>query len=128
VDAFLPENNAWPDWLNLAVGYSGESMFGGFERQTITFSKVCFPYLIFSNILPLRLSIIRVASGSFICCFLISGKMVWACLQILENMESGFSGVPSYPRGHDPLDRTAGLPYNPSRGGGLLIILFVNPI
>jgi len=32
VDAFLPENNAWPDWLNLAVGYSGESMFGGFEN------------------------------------------------------------------------------------------------
>ncbi len=32
VDAFLPENNSWPDWLNLAVGYSGESMFGGFEN------------------------------------------------------------------------------------------------
>jgi len=32
VDAFLGENNAWPDWLNLAVGYSGESMFGGFEN------------------------------------------------------------------------------------------------
>ncbi len=32
VDAFLPENNSWPDWLNVAVGYSGESMFGGFEN------------------------------------------------------------------------------------------------
>jgi len=32
VDAFLPKGNSWPDWLNLAVGYSGESMFGGFEN------------------------------------------------------------------------------------------------
>jgi len=33
VDAFLPENNSWPDWLNIALGYSGQNMFGGFSNS-----------------------------------------------------------------------------------------------
>ena len=33
VNSFLPSQNAWPDWLNIAFGYSGESMFGGFTNS-----------------------------------------------------------------------------------------------
>ena len=33
VDSFLPEDNNWPNWLNIAVGYSAENMFGGFENE-----------------------------------------------------------------------------------------------
>lgn len=32
IDRFLPEGNRWPAWLDLAVGYSGRNMFGGFEN------------------------------------------------------------------------------------------------
>ena len=33
VNSFLEEGNVWPTWLNLAVGYSAENMFGGFENS-----------------------------------------------------------------------------------------------
>jgi hypothetical protein len=33
VDAFLPKGNRWPDWLNVAVGYGAQNMYGGFENQ-----------------------------------------------------------------------------------------------
>lgn len=33
VNSFLPENNNWPDWLNVAVGYGADNMFGGFENE-----------------------------------------------------------------------------------------------
>lgn len=33
VNSFLNEGNKWPSWLNLAVGYGSENMFGGFENE-----------------------------------------------------------------------------------------------
>lgn len=33
VNSFLPESNKWPDWLNVAVGYGADNMFGGFENE-----------------------------------------------------------------------------------------------
>ena len=33
VNSFLPENNKWPDWLNIALGYGSDNMFGGFENE-----------------------------------------------------------------------------------------------
>ena len=32
VHSFLSHGNKWPKWLNIAVGYSAENMFGGFEN------------------------------------------------------------------------------------------------
>ena len=32
VKSFLPSENKWPDWLNVAVGYGADNMFGGFEN------------------------------------------------------------------------------------------------
>ena len=32
VSSFM-NNNIWPEWLSLAVGYSGENMYGGFNNQ-----------------------------------------------------------------------------------------------
>lgn len=29
----LPENNKWPKWLDLAIGYGSENMFGGFSNS-----------------------------------------------------------------------------------------------
>ena len=31
--SFMKEESRFPKWLNLAVGYSGENMFGGFENK-----------------------------------------------------------------------------------------------
>jgi len=36
VNSFLPENNKWPAWLNIALGYGADNMFGGFENEWIT--------------------------------------------------------------------------------------------
>lgn len=33
VHSFLPQGNKWPKWLNIAVGYGGENMYGGFENS-----------------------------------------------------------------------------------------------
>jgi hypothetical protein len=33
VNSFLPRNNKWPDWLNVALGYGADNMFGGFENE-----------------------------------------------------------------------------------------------
>ena len=33
VHSFLPEGNRWPAWLNVAVGYGGDNMYGGFENE-----------------------------------------------------------------------------------------------
>ena len=33
VNSFLPEGNKWPSWLNLALGYGADNMFGGFENR-----------------------------------------------------------------------------------------------
>ena len=30
--SFLPEGNRWPKWLNLALGYGAENMFGGYKN------------------------------------------------------------------------------------------------
>jgi len=32
VHSFLADDNRWPSWLNLAIGYSAENMFGGYEN------------------------------------------------------------------------------------------------
>lgn len=32
IHSFLPEGNKWPIWLNVALGYSAENAFGGFEN------------------------------------------------------------------------------------------------
>jgi hypothetical protein len=31
--SFMPEENKFPRWLNIAVGYGAENMFGGFENE-----------------------------------------------------------------------------------------------
>ncbi|MBK8820223.1 MAG: DUF2279 domain-containing protein [Saprospiraceae bacterium] len=31
--SFLPQGKKWPSWLNFAVGYGAENMFGGFENR-----------------------------------------------------------------------------------------------
>lgn len=36
VHSFLSEDTKWPKWLNIAAGYSGENMFGGFENKWTT--------------------------------------------------------------------------------------------
>jgi len=33
VKSFLPDDHPWPNWLNMAVGYSAENMFGGYEND-----------------------------------------------------------------------------------------------
>ncbi|MFT4533920.1 MAG: hypothetical protein ACI9P5_001272 [Saprospiraceae bacterium] len=33
VNSFLPKNNKWPDWLNIALGYGADNMFGGFKNE-----------------------------------------------------------------------------------------------
>lgn len=33
VHSFLPENNTFPKWLNVAVGYGAQGLYGGFENQ-----------------------------------------------------------------------------------------------
>lgn len=33
VSSFLPENNKWPNWVNIALGYGADNMFGGFENE-----------------------------------------------------------------------------------------------
>jgi len=33
VHSFLQKGNKWPAWLNIAVGYGAENMFGGFENR-----------------------------------------------------------------------------------------------
>ena len=33
VHSFLPQGNSWPKWLNIAVGYGAENMYGGFENS-----------------------------------------------------------------------------------------------
>ncbi len=33
VYSFLGENNVWPKWLNLAVGFGSENLYGGFENS-----------------------------------------------------------------------------------------------
>lgn len=32
IHSFLPEGNGWPTWLNLALGYGADNMYGGFEN------------------------------------------------------------------------------------------------
>jgi len=32
VSSFLPEGNRWPKWLNVALGYGAENMFGGYNN------------------------------------------------------------------------------------------------
>lgn len=32
VHSFLPEDNRWPKWLNVALGYSSNNLFGGFSN------------------------------------------------------------------------------------------------
>lgn len=36
VNSFLPDQNKWPDWLNVALGYGADNMFGGFENEWVT--------------------------------------------------------------------------------------------
>lgn len=33
VHSFLPSGNNWPSWLNIALGYGADNMFGGFENE-----------------------------------------------------------------------------------------------
>jgi len=33
VHSFLPQGNKWPSWLNVALGYGADNMFGGFENE-----------------------------------------------------------------------------------------------
>lgn len=33
VESFLPDTHRWPSWLNIALGYSAENMFGGFDNS-----------------------------------------------------------------------------------------------
>jgi hypothetical protein len=33
IKSFLPEKVSWPSWLNLALGYGAENMYGGFENR-----------------------------------------------------------------------------------------------
>ncbi|MDX1476493.1 MAG: DUF2279 domain-containing protein [Saprospiraceae bacterium] len=33
VAAFLPQTSRWPAWLNVAIGYGAEHMYGGFENR-----------------------------------------------------------------------------------------------
>lgn len=33
IHSFLPKGNKWPPWLNIAVGYGGENMYGGFNNS-----------------------------------------------------------------------------------------------
>ena len=32
IKSFLPEGNTWPDWLDFAIGYGGENMYGGYTN------------------------------------------------------------------------------------------------
>lgn len=36
VHSFLPQDNKWPIWLNLALGYGADNMYGGYENQWTT--------------------------------------------------------------------------------------------
>ncbi len=40
VNSFLPEGNKWPKWLNLAIGYGAENMYGGFDNTWMTDGEV----------------------------------------------------------------------------------------
>lgn len=33
VHSFLPEGNRWPAWLNIALGYGAQNMYGGYANQ-----------------------------------------------------------------------------------------------
>ncbi len=33
IASFLHDDSRWPDWLNVAIGYGAENMYGGFENQ-----------------------------------------------------------------------------------------------
>ncbi len=33
VASFLHKDSRWPDWLNIAIGYGAENMYGGFENR-----------------------------------------------------------------------------------------------
>ena len=33
VHSLLPEGNTWPSWLNIAVGYGSENLYGGFKNS-----------------------------------------------------------------------------------------------
>ncbi|MBK8623726.1 MAG: DUF2279 domain-containing protein [Saprospiraceae bacterium] len=35
VHSFLPEGNRWPSWLNIALGYGAENMYGGYQNQWV---------------------------------------------------------------------------------------------
>lgn len=34
--SFLGESSAWPSWLNLAVGYGAENLYGGYENKWVS--------------------------------------------------------------------------------------------
>lgn len=36
INSFLSENNKWPDWLNIALGYGADNMYGGFENKWVS--------------------------------------------------------------------------------------------
>jgi len=40
VNSFLPDGNRWPSWLNVALGYGSNNMFGGFENEWTTDGEV----------------------------------------------------------------------------------------
>lgn len=33
IHSFLPEGNKWPKWLNIALGYGADNMFGGYTNE-----------------------------------------------------------------------------------------------
>lgn len=49
VHSFLKEGNKWPKWLNVAIGYGAENMFGGYSNQwtnngaTFTADPILYP-------------------------------------------------------------------------------------
>jgi len=49
VHSFLPEGNKWPAWLNIALGYGADNMFGGFEN---TWGTEDNPYQVPENLYP----------------------------------------------------------------------------
>jgi len=49
VHSFLPQGNKWPAWLNIAVGFGAENMYGGFDNQWTENSNL---YNLSQNIYP----------------------------------------------------------------------------
>lgn len=66
LSSFLSENNKFPNWLNIAVGYSGEGMIGGHDNPTINSEGELLPTFIRYRqyLLSLDVDLTRIKSKS----------------------------------------------------------------